>query len=97
LGESIADAAHREVHEECSISIDLLDQIDLYELVEKDENDLIKYHYVVLDYLAKYKAGQLIASSDITDAKWIKVAEIDDMNCSASIKALVRKACENMS
>ena len=92
LGESVKEAAHREVREECNIHINLIKQIELFEFIEKDEKKSIKYHYVILDFLAEYVDGEPYASSDVSDTQWVQVSDLDRMDCNASIKKLVQKA-----
>ena len=92
LGETLSEAAHREVREECNIDIKLIKQFEPYEFIEKDANTTVKYHYVIHDFLAKYIDGDLSASSDISDARWYRVSEIRDMDLSMSIKLFVQKA-----
>lgn len=88
LGETIQQAAHREVWEECAIRVDIVKQLDVFEFIENDDDNAVKYHYIVLDYLAFYESGELSAQSDIEDARWFKAAELENLNCSTSIKKL---------
>ena len=66
----------------------------IFEFIEKDEQKSIKYHYVILDFLAEYAGGELHASSDISDTRWVHLSDLDRMGCNASIKKLVKKVFE---
>jgi ADP-ribose pyrophosphatase len=96
LGETIHQAAHREVWEECSIRVDIVKQLDVFEFIENDDNNAVKFHYIVLDYLATYKSGDVSAQSDIEDARWFNSTELDNLNCSKSIKKLAYAAFESV-
>jgi ADP-ribose pyrophosphatase len=76
------------VWEECAIRVDIVKQLDVFEFIENDDDNAVKYHYIVLDYLAFYESGELSAQSDIEDARWFKAAELENLNCSTSIKKL---------
>ncbi|MBN1481773.1 NUDIX domain-containing protein [candidate division KSB1 bacterium] len=92
IGETLAQAAHREVMEECHIHISHLQRLDLFEYIEKDVRNNIKYHYIVVDYLAEFAGGKLAAASDIDAACWVALEDIGSMKCSQSIKKLVHQA-----
>jgi len=94
LGETLVEAIHREVFEECSIYIDLKDQLDTFEFIEKDNENSIKYHYIVLDFWATLKSGRLSAGSDVEDARWFTADEIDQLKCSDAIKMLAQQVLQ---
>ena len=89
LGETLADAIHREIFEECSIRIRLHDQLDSFEFIEKDDHNLVKYHYIVLDFWATYKSGRLTAASDVDDARWFSKEQLTFLDCGEKIKDFV--------
>ncbi len=88
LGETLQEAMHREIFEECSIHIRIHDQLDSFEFIEKDDYNLVKFHYIVLDYWATFASGRLSASSDVDDAQWFTRAQIENLDCSDKIKEL---------
>ncbi|MCD6167760.1 MAG: NUDIX domain-containing protein, partial [Caldisericia bacterium] len=53
LGEKIFECAKREVFEEAGIEIDPIGIAKVYELIE-EENERIKFHYVIIDVVAEY-------------------------------------------
>lgn len=89
IGETLESAAKRELLEECGIQIELLSNFYIFEFIESSKNR-IKFHFVVIDYLAKYKSGELKAESDIDDADWFSIHEIDQLFASAEIKSVVK-------
>lgn len=91
IGESLEQAAHREVMEECNIRINGLKRLDLFEYIEKDGKNLIKHHYVVVNFLATFAGGNLAATSDIDAARWVKIEEVWSLPCSESIIKLLRR------
>ena len=57
LGESPEEAIIREVREECSLEITVLGVIEVINRIMRDDHNNIKYHYVIIDYLAHYQAS----------------------------------------
>jgi ADP-ribose pyrophosphatase len=94
LGETLADAIHREIFEECAIRIRLQDQLESFEFIEKDDHNLVKFHYIVLDFWATYVDGRLTAASDVDDAQWFTKEQIQKLGCSDKIKELAFQVFE---
>jgi len=92
LGESLENAAQREIYEECNINVKLFQQIDCFELIEKGDLDKIKYHYIVLEFLAVYKNGILKAKSDAEQARWFFRNDLNSLNTSDKTISLIDKA-----
>lgn len=92
LGESLEQTAHREIAEECNIKIDALKLLDIFEFIRYGENNRIRYHYVVIDFLAHYMDGALKAQDDIDEARWLRKEEIGDLNLPEDTLSLLRKA-----
>lgn len=96
LGETIRDGIAREVLEECQIEIEVGDVIDVLDAVIRDAEGRIQYHYVLCDFLATYKAGQVIPSSDVLDAKWFTFNKILTLNTTKGTQKVVKRAFEKI-
>jgi 8-oxo-dGTP diphosphatase len=92
LGERVRDAGIREVKEECDIDIEPADVISVVDLILEDSDGRIKYHYILIDYLAKYIRGELKPQSDVTDAGWFSPAEIAELNIPEVTREVIEKA-----
>jgi 8-oxo-dGTP diphosphatase len=71
LGEGLRPATQREIREECGIEVDLTDVIEVVERMVRDESGRIQYHYVIVDYLARWASGELAPSSEVLEARWV--------------------------
>ena len=71
LGESLQTAAEREILEETGISIRALAPIYTFELIDEDPHGEVLYHYVIIDLLAEYVAGQPRPADDASAAAWV--------------------------
>jgi len=92
LGETLRDAARREVREECGIEIGLGDLLDTFELLQRDDAGRLLYHYVIIDFAADYVSGELRAASDVMDARWVAVNEVDTFGLPAKTREVIGKA-----
>ncbi len=70
LGESLQDALHREIAEECGIRVEIVDLVSLYETVVRDSEERIAYHYVVADYLCHWLEGEITPGDDAQAVAW---------------------------
>ncbi len=92
LGELLEITAKREVFEECGLLVELLQFVDYYEFIEKDGSGKIKYHYIVIEFLAVYQSGVLQANSDAEQARWFSRNELEEINTSDKTISLINKA-----
>jgi ADP-ribose pyrophosphatase len=76
LGETLEQAAEREVLEETSVSVRALGVVYAFDAIERDAARRISYHYVVVDLLAECLEGEPVAGDDAADACWMR---LDDM------------------
>lgn len=92
LGERVREAGIREVKEECNIDIEPEDVISVVDLILEDSDGKIKYHYILIDYLAKYIGGELKPQSDVNDAAWFSYSEIAELNIPEVTREVLEKA-----
>jgi len=76
LGETVRDAARREIREECHIEIEIERVLDVLDRIFKDPDGRVQYHYVLVVVLARYKSGELRADSDIEATEWADVHDL---------------------
>jgi len=80
LGETLQDAAQREVMEETGIEIEAkLPPYTTFDLIERDEEDKIRFHYVIVDLIADYVSGEPKGADDALDARWVRIKDLDKM------------------
>ncbi len=92
LGETYSEAAKRELLEECSIEIEIERLLDVTDYILRDEQDRIKYHFLLLYLLARYRKGTVKAESDEEEAKWVPFEKITELETHPHLKALLKKA-----
>ena len=92
LGETLREAARREVREECGIEVALGALIDAIDLTQNDEAGDLQYHYVVIDFAATYQGGNLNAASDVLDARWVPPDNLDEYALPAETRQIIAQA-----
>ena len=70
LGETVRQAAAREVAEEAGIQVRIGRLLDVVDSITRDDAGRIAYHYTLVDFLAQWQAGELAAGSDAAEALW---------------------------
>ena len=91
LGERVREAGIREVKEECNIDIDPQDVVSVVDLILEDSDGKVKYHYILIDYLAKYVGGELKPQSDVDDAAWFSQHEISELDIPEVTREVLEK------
>jgi ADP-ribose pyrophosphatase YjhB (NUDIX family) len=92
LGETLADAAHREVFEECAVEIELGGLVAAFEPVERDAAGRIEYHYVVLDYWGRLRGGTAQPQDDAAALAWAAMDDLDRYALNSDTRQVVEKA-----
>ena len=91
LGETVYEAAKREILEECSIEIEIERFIDVADSIIRDEEDRVRYHFVLIYLLARYKAGEIKAQSDAEDVRWVKPDELAGLDIHPQLRAVLMR------
>jgi len=76
LGETVYEGALREVLEETGIETHDPRLIDIVDSIHYDEDGKVLYHYTLIEVSCLYKAGQLKALDDASDARWVKPQDL---------------------
>lgn len=94
LGESLADAARREIKEETNLEIQLGPIIETFDRVHRDDQGRIRFHFVIVDFVAWANDGEATPGSDAEAVAWVAAHEIDDYKVNAHAKAVIMKGLE---
>jgi 8-oxo-dGTP diphosphatase len=94
LGETIAEAARREVKEEAGLELVLGDVVAAVDLIERDRQGRIRYHYTLIDFVAEAAGPELHPGSDAADARWFGLAEIEALGLWSETVRVIKLAGE---
>lgn len=92
LGETLAQAAVREVREECGIEIEPGEVLSTFDLIQRDERGRIIYHYVLIDLAARYVGGEPTAATDAMEVRWVEEKDLAQLDIIPRLLPVLRKA-----
>jgi 8-oxo-dGTP diphosphatase len=92
LGETLAQAAAREVLEECQVEVDVGQVLSTFDLVQRDPQGGIRYHYVLLDLAARHVRGEPVAGTDALEVRWVAEDELASLDVVPRLLPVLRKA-----
>lgn len=91
VGERVKEAAVREAREETGLEVEIRDTLDVIDKIVRDEEDRVKYHFIIVDFLAVPKGGVMKASSDALEARWVRREEFRRYPLTETFKLLLRR------
>ena len=90
LGETLQQAAEREILEETGVRITAGQPVLTFDVVEKDANGRVRFHYVIVDLDASYNSGEPRGGDDALEARWVSRARIGRLPVSATTLKLLK-------
>jgi 8-oxo-dGTP diphosphatase len=91
LGERLEEAAVREVQEETGLHVRLLGLCGVIDRVVRDA-DVVRYHYVIIDYVAESVGGRLQAGTDAAEVRWVAVGDLGQYDCTEGLAEMILRA-----
>ena len=82
LGETLQEAAEREILEETGLTIRAREPAFTFESIHRDDEGAIRYHYVIVDLLADFVGGEPHPEDDALDVRWVAPEELGNINVS---------------
>ena len=76
VGETLKEALRREVLEETHLEVEVLTLAKVLERIFRDPDGRVAYHYVLVDFLCRPKAGELRSDSDARDARFVSLRDL---------------------
>ena len=89
LGEKLSDACAREAEEETGLKVQVLELINVFDLVDRDESGRVKYHYVLVEFLVKPTGGELKPNQEVTELKWITREEMKSLDMTRTARRAI--------
>jgi 8-oxo-dGTP diphosphatase len=88
-GETLVEAAARELAEETGVAAEELAAIDQAEIILRDERGRVDRHYVLIVFGGRYRSGEAIAADDAAEARWLNAAEMVDLELTADTRRVL--------
>ena len=92
LGETVNEAALREVLEETGVEIEIIGLVDVVDSIRRDGDGQVEFHYTLVDLAAEWRSGEARSGSDADGVRWVPIAEIDDLGLWSETVRIVKQA-----
>ena len=79
LGETLQQAAEREILEETGIVIRAGDPVYTFDAIVRDEDGAVQFHYVIVDLAAEYIDGSPRPGDDADEVRWLDAQALDTL------------------
>ena len=73
IGETVREAARREVAEETGVEIEIVGLVDVVDGITRDPDGRARYHYTLVDFAARWLSGEALAASDAAAVRWVSL------------------------
>ncbi len=92
-GETLREAAAREAREETGLVVETVDMLGVYERIIR-EQERVRYHYVLIDFLCRAVGGELKAGSDAAEVGWFTREELPRLGLAYDANDVVLKGLD---
>src|SRR5260221_9391327 len=90
-GETVFEAAAREVMEETGVAVRPQAIITVVDSVTRDAAGRVRYHYTLVEVLAEWLDGEPLAQDDAMAARWVKLAALDEIGMWSETVSVIRQ------
>jgi 8-oxo-dGTP diphosphatase len=91
-GETMVEAVVREVREETGIAVEPVTLAGHREVVMRGADGRVERHFVILAFAARWVAGEPSLSNEIAEARWVRAAELSDLQTTEGLAEIVAAA-----
>jgi ADP-ribose pyrophosphatase YjhB (NUDIX family) len=91
VGEMVREAAIREAREETGLIVEPGELLGVYDRILRDPEHRVEYHYVLIDFLCRAVAGELLAASDAAEVRWFTRKQLPELNLAEDTFDVIEK------
>ncbi len=91
LGETLREAAEREILEETGITICAGEPVFTCDVCQRDDDGRVRFHYVIVDLAADYVSGEVLGADDALEARWVAPEEIENLPATKTTVKLLKQ------
>jgi 8-oxo-dGTP diphosphatase len=96
-GESLEQAAARELQEETGLTAQFTGLLGLYEVIRRDGSGLLTVHYVIACYMGHAGEGEPVAASDAAAVRWADPDRLGSLPLAPNMADAIAKAKKRLS
>lgn len=92
LGETLREAVTREVREETGLELSDVRLLTTVDLVERDPDGRVRYHYTLVDFTAEAPLGEPVAGDDAAEVAWFARGELPGLGLWSETLRIIEEA-----
>ena len=92
LGETLEEAARREVREETGLRLHELRLLDVVDSITFDDASQVEYHYSLVDFAAECPMGEAVPGSDAAAIHWAHADDLEGFQLWSETRRLIERA-----
>ncbi len=78
--------------EECGLDVRIGAVAGVLDRVVSDPDGRVRYHWVLVDYLAYPESAHVVAGSDAAEAQWVRVADVHRYDTTDGLIEMIDRA-----
>lgn len=94
LGETVEEAARREVQEETGLELGAVAVIATVDLIDREPDGRVRYHYTLIDVTAEAAAGTPRPGGDVDEVAWFALEELAPLELWSETRRIIHLAAE---
>ena len=91
-GETLAEAALRELREETGLEASILAALPPIDYVERDAEGRVRHHFVICPHAAAWLAGEPVVGPEALAFRWLAADEIGSVPTTPGLGPVLRQA-----
>ena len=91
-GETLAQAALRELREEVGVEAEIIGFLDHVEAIQRDDDGRIRHHFLIAAHAARWLAGEPQPGVEALDVRWVDEDEAAALPTTPGLAGILRKA-----
>lgn len=91
-GETLAEAALRELEEETGVRAEIVRFNDFVKLIERDKAGRVRRHFVIASFVAQWISGDGAVGPEAAAILWTRPDEADSLRLTPGLAPLLKKA-----
>jgi ADP-ribose pyrophosphatase YjhB (NUDIX family) len=91
-GETLAEAAVREVAEETGLTIEPVALAGHREVIARDGDGRVQRHFVILSFAARWIAGEPVLNDELSEAHWLAPQDLASRETTEGLAEIVAAA-----
>jgi 8-oxo-dGTP diphosphatase len=96
LGETLRDAALRELLEETGVTADLDAPVETFDSIQRDETGRVLTHFILTVFAGAYAGGTPLAGDDAAALDWLRPDELEERPTTPGTAERIRRILQGL-